>query len=296
MKESTYKFKGISKENKGITLIALIITIVVMLILVGVTVRFTIGENGILSQTKEAKKEYEIGQVKEIFSSNYSLEYYQKTGYWPSDEAITKIAEASIETGIDVNKFIVYHDEYAIKQNEENKENAEYVKLPEEYVFYNWSKVTLEEMEKLEVEYEPTQAESNTLCNLTNRCFSIDADGDGYLTKGDIAELDKISSSDNNLIFEHEKHDLLAKVCFDTNQNDAVYNVITEYWGVQVGFNEGVMFLWQITPYLMEDDPIGYTVSIDNSEGINLLIGKMESFNNIYSKHIYYNSGRVPLE
>ena len=153
------------KKQRGITLIALIITIIVMLILVGVTVSFTIGENGILSQTKEAKKEYEIGQVKEIFSSNYSLEYYQKTGYWPSDEAITKIAEASIETGIDVNKFIVYHDEYAIKQNEANKDDANYEKMIEEFVFYNWNKVTLAEMEKLEIEYEPTQAESDTLCN-----------------------------------------------------------------------------------------------------------------------------------
>lgn len=68
MKKSTYKLKGKSvgasiarpcfrempKDNKGITLIALIITIVVMLILVGVTVSFTVGENGILNNAKEA--------------------------------------------------------------------------------------------------------------------------------------------------------------------------------------------------------------------------------------------------
>ena len=54
-------FKGTPKDNKGITLIALIITIIVMMILVAVTVTFTIGENGILSQTKEAK----IKQIRE---------------------------------------------------------------------------------------------------------------------------------------------------------------------------------------------------------------------------------------
>ena len=43
------------KKQRGITLIALIITIIVMLILVSVTVTFTIGENGILSQAKQAK-------------------------------------------------------------------------------------------------------------------------------------------------------------------------------------------------------------------------------------------------
>ena len=52
--------------QRGITLIALIITIIVMMILVGVTVTFTIGENGILSQAKEAKFKQEVGQIIEF--------------------------------------------------------------------------------------------------------------------------------------------------------------------------------------------------------------------------------------
>ena len=35
------------RNNKGITLIALIITVIVMLILAGVAINLTIGENGI---------------------------------------------------------------------------------------------------------------------------------------------------------------------------------------------------------------------------------------------------------
>ena len=42
------------KENRGITLITLAVTIVVILILAGVTIDVTLGENGILNKTKEA--------------------------------------------------------------------------------------------------------------------------------------------------------------------------------------------------------------------------------------------------
>ena len=43
-------------SNKGITLIALIITIVVMLILVAVTLSIALGENGMINSTQEAKR------------------------------------------------------------------------------------------------------------------------------------------------------------------------------------------------------------------------------------------------
>ena len=43
------------KENKGITLIALVITIIVLLILAGVTIAMLTGENGILGRATETK-------------------------------------------------------------------------------------------------------------------------------------------------------------------------------------------------------------------------------------------------
>ena len=42
------------KEKRGITLIALVVTIIVILILAGVTIDVTLGENGILNKSKEA--------------------------------------------------------------------------------------------------------------------------------------------------------------------------------------------------------------------------------------------------
>ena len=47
------------KQNKGITLIALVITIIVLLILAGVTIAALSGPNGILTQAQEAKRKTE---------------------------------------------------------------------------------------------------------------------------------------------------------------------------------------------------------------------------------------------
>ena len=53
------------KQNKGITLIALVITIIVLLILAGVSIAMLTGENGILSQAAKAKEETEKAQANE---------------------------------------------------------------------------------------------------------------------------------------------------------------------------------------------------------------------------------------
>lgn len=52
-------------NQKGITLIALVITIIVLLILAGVSIAMLTGENGILTRTKEAKISQIEGQVRE---------------------------------------------------------------------------------------------------------------------------------------------------------------------------------------------------------------------------------------
>lgn len=53
------------KKNKGITLIALVVTIVVLLILAGTTIMTIFGENGIVSRAAEAAFRQEIGAVRE---------------------------------------------------------------------------------------------------------------------------------------------------------------------------------------------------------------------------------------
>ncbi len=53
------------QNNKGITLIALVITIIVLLILAGVSIAMLTGENGILNQAQEAKTQTEYKSAEE---------------------------------------------------------------------------------------------------------------------------------------------------------------------------------------------------------------------------------------
>ena len=53
------------KKNKGITLIALVITIIVLLILAGITIATLTGENGILTKATEAGRQTEIEGIRE---------------------------------------------------------------------------------------------------------------------------------------------------------------------------------------------------------------------------------------
>ena len=62
MKEKT------KNERKGITLIALVVTIVVLLILSGISLSLVLGENGILEKATGASIEYQIAKGREELS------------------------------------------------------------------------------------------------------------------------------------------------------------------------------------------------------------------------------------
>lgn len=47
------------KANKGITLVALIITIIVLLILAGVSISMVLGDNGLINKTQNAVNTYD---------------------------------------------------------------------------------------------------------------------------------------------------------------------------------------------------------------------------------------------
>lgn len=53
------------KGQKGITLVALVITIIVLLILAGITISLTVGQRGILNRAQEAGRNYQNAAAKE---------------------------------------------------------------------------------------------------------------------------------------------------------------------------------------------------------------------------------------
>ena len=57
-----------NKRNKGITLIALVVTIVVLLILAGVSIAMLTGNNGIIKQAQKSKDRSEQSRVEELVS------------------------------------------------------------------------------------------------------------------------------------------------------------------------------------------------------------------------------------
>ncbi len=65
-----------NKKQSGITLVALVVTIVVLLILAGVSVNLVLGENGLITQAKEAKVKSTSGINEENYLVNSTIPDY----------------------------------------------------------------------------------------------------------------------------------------------------------------------------------------------------------------------------
>ena len=78
------------KQNKGITLIALVITIIVILILAGITIGGLTGENGVINKSIEAREDTERKDI--IESAQMALIREEQLSNGPvSDETIKQI-------------------------------------------------------------------------------------------------------------------------------------------------------------------------------------------------------------
>lgn len=80
------------KKNKGITLIALVITIIVLIILAGVAINMVVGQDGLIKQAEKAKTDTLNAQVESDEKLN-ALE-----------EKINKVTEEN-KTNLDLSKF-----------------------------------------------------------------------------------------------------------------------------------------------------------------------------------------------
>ena len=93
--------KQINKSN-GITLVALIITIIVMLILVGVVISLVTGNKGVITQAEKANAKMEQENIKETIQTSY---YYDEKKPGKLDYIKTKdsIEKKLISAGYVVN-------------------------------------------------------------------------------------------------------------------------------------------------------------------------------------------------
>ena len=110
------KFRG----RNGITLIALVITIIVLLILAGVTIAMVVGDNGILTRSREAKDTTNIKKIQEevdLIAADLVAEYHSKDNGLTPDTAGAYVAQ-EIE-GKSTSELVIQEDSMGITATED---------------------------------------------------------------------------------------------------------------------------------------------------------------------------------
>ena len=102
------------KGNKGITLIALVITIIVLLILAAVSIAMLTGENSILNRAQESASANALGAAKDAvnlevtgYVSDYYKEVYVTGNNTVNNKGLTAYVGERIVKELDTNKIAV---------------------------------------------------------------------------------------------------------------------------------------------------------------------------------------------
>lgn len=97
------------KQERGITLIALVITIIVLLILAGVSIAMLTGENGLLNRSKSAVVESKIAECKEhvmltvneLVEEFYEEKYVNNKALTASEDTLEKYVSSNLKNKLD---------------------------------------------------------------------------------------------------------------------------------------------------------------------------------------------------
>ena len=100
------------KKKNGITLLALVITIVIMLLLAGVAIQMTMGENGLIAKSEQAQKEQAKAELYDTAKLSYAnLKVKATENGQPSPQA-----ELALSTTEFTNKYNVVGDDVTDKK------------------------------------------------------------------------------------------------------------------------------------------------------------------------------------
>ena len=151
-----------TKEMKGITLIALVITIVVLLILAGVSINLLLGDNGIITKAKEAQDSYSKSAVKE------------KVGFLLNEYEIDKATGENAEFA----KFLRKNLQVGVAE----KEDGSY-----SFILGDWQVVTSESkiisIEKFKLDINKTYSSVTDMKNDTSLAAGKIVKTEGYYNK-----------------------------------------------------------------------------------------------------------------
>lgn len=178
------------KRDSGITLIALVVTIIVLLILSGVSIAMLTGNNGILTQSNKSKEETRGASVEEeknLWKANQYLDEYTSSNSESLQELIERLVDERLLT-VDEKDQILGNEEKGIKATGQ-------VTIGSKTIVFGLRKLTLVDMFK--------KAEADGCMNLDGTC-----DNPNHLHIGDYVDyqnptngiytMDKISEGGDN--------------------------------------------------------------------------------------------------
>ena len=100
------------KNKNAITLLALVITIVIMLLLAGVAIQMTMGENGLIAKSEQAQK----AQAKAELYETVKLSYINLKAKVVENGQSSPQAELALSTTEFTNKYNVVGDDITDKK------------------------------------------------------------------------------------------------------------------------------------------------------------------------------------
>ena len=118
MRRRTKEIK-IKKSTSGITLIALVVTIIVLIILAGVSINLVLGDNGIITKAKVAKEKQEISEIKEKIQMKIADKEIEKIQKGESitqseiEEILGNYGEV-VKNGEEIESLITTEEQYEI--------------------------------------------------------------------------------------------------------------------------------------------------------------------------------------
>ena len=111
----------LTKENRGITLVALVVTIIVLLILATVSISIFFVDNGLFSRAFQSKKWHEIGEIQERLEIEKEPVFIDNKGKITIEEYLEHIIDEGIIKEEDI-------------ENTEN-EDAKYITVEDKYIY-----------------------------------------------------------------------------------------------------------------------------------------------------------------
>ena len=176
----TNKSQLSSCQNKGITLIALIITIIILLILAGVAINMVLGQNGILNNSKEATQKYKDSQEKEELSLMLSNYYMTKAEDDNVDLEAYLNENNAILQGEQDGSYIIKYKEYEFVVKKDSLEVLDVRKKAEQQVIVKENGeekiLTVSDIAKEPQKYYGARV-TNYTQGASYRIFYIDTDG-----------------------------------------------------------------------------------------------------------------------